>query len=325
MGAPRACCYAASDSPAGFGLPVRAPNSTSSREIREPSTSSTVSRRPSAKTSSPTSGSPSERAEDEPGQRVVVLLVELGAERLVEVVDRVRAVDADALLVESLDRRVGQVELVLDLADDLLEQVLEGDDPVHDAVLVDDDRHVLLLAPEIGEERGEVLGLGDDEGRPGDRLEAHRRDPEVVHRREEIAHVQDADDLVERVPVHGVARVRRVDDGRERLLRRHVGRDRHDIGPWHDHRGDLLRREVEDLVEHLLLGLLELAHVLGGGHAVPDVLARVGDHPCGCGLHPEEREARRSRTSAAPRRAGASSFASQSSGTASAIASTSAF
>ena len=39
----------------------------------------------------------------------------------------------------------GQVELVLDLADDLLEQVLERDDPLHRAVLVDDDRHVLVL------------------------------------------------------------------------------------------------------------------------------------------------------------------------------------
>ena len=210
---------------------------------------------------------------------MVVLLVELGAERLVEVVDRVRAVDADARLVEPLDRGVGKVELVLDLADDLLEQVLEGDDPVHDAVLVDDDRHVLLLAPEVGEECGEVLRLGDDEGGSRDRLEAHRCDSEVVHRREEIAHVQDADDLVERVPVHGVARVRRVDDGRERLLRRHVGGDRHDVRPGHDHCGDLLRREVEDLVEHLLLRLLQLAHVLGRGDAVPDVLARVGDHP----------------------------------------------
>ena len=125
--------------------------------------------------------------------------VELGAELLVEVVDRVRAVDPDPLLVDSLDRRVGEVELVLDLAHDLLEQVLEGGDPLHRAVLVDHDRHVLLLAAEVGEERGEVLRLRDDVRRPHDRLEADGGDPEVVHRREEVAHVEDADDLVERV------------------------------------------------------------------------------------------------------------------------------
>ena len=50
---------------------------------------------------------------------------------------------------------------------------------------------------------------------------------------------------------------------------------------------DLLRREVEDLVEHLLLGLVQLAHVLGRGDAVADVLARVGDHPGRSGLHPK--------------------------------------
>ena len=42
---------------------------------------------------------------------------------------------------------------------------------------------------------------------------------------------------------------------------------------------DLLVGEVEDLVEHLLLGLLDLADVLGRPDAVDDVLARVGDDP----------------------------------------------
>ena len=68
-------------------------------------------------------------AEHEPGHRVEVLLLEVAAELLVEVVDRERAVDPDPLLVDPLDRLVGQVELVLDLAHDLLEQVLERDDP----------------------------------------------------------------------------------------------------------------------------------------------------------------------------------------------------
>ena len=102
--------------------------------------------------------------------------------------------------------------------------------------------------------------------------------------------MEDADDLVERPAVDGVARERRVDDGRERILGRHVHRDRDDLGPRHHHRRHLLRGEVEDLVEHLLLGLLELADVLGRGDAVADVLARVGDHPGRRGLHPEEAE-----------------------------------
>src|ERR687898_292177 len=63
--------------------------------------------------------------DDEPGDRVVVLLRQLLRELLVEVVDRERSVDEHAAVLEPLDRLVGEVVLVLDLADDLLEQVLE--------------------------------------------------------------------------------------------------------------------------------------------------------------------------------------------------------
>ena len=50
--------------------------------------------------------------------------------------------------------RVREVELVFDLAHDLLEQVLERDDPLEVAVLVDHDREVLVRAPELGQQRG---------------------------------------------------------------------------------------------------------------------------------------------------------------------------
>src|SRR5215208_1447820 len=64
-----------------------------------------------------------EQAEDEAADRVVVLDRERPAELLVEVVDREGAVDANPSVLEPLDRLVGEVELVLDLADDLLEEV----------------------------------------------------------------------------------------------------------------------------------------------------------------------------------------------------------
>jgi hypothetical protein len=46
-------------------------------------------------------GRMAERAEDEPGQRVVVLLRQPRLEPLVEVVDRERAVDADGVVVDA--------------------------------------------------------------------------------------------------------------------------------------------------------------------------------------------------------------------------------
>ena len=71
--------------------------------------------------------------------------------------------------------------------------------------------------------------------------------------------MEDADDVVERLAVDRVARVRRVEHRLERLLRRQVDRDRDHLGPRHHHVGDLLVGEVEDLVEHLLLAVLDLA------------------------------------------------------------------
>ena len=75
--------------------------------------------------------------------------------------------------------------------------------------------------------------------------------------------------------VRRVARVRRVDHRGEALLRRQVDGDRDDLGPRDHHLVHLLAREVEDLVQHLLLRLLEHACVLGLADGVEDVLARV--------------------------------------------------
>ena len=52
-------------------------------------------------------------------------------------------------------------------------------------------------------------------------------------------------------------------------------------GPRHHHLVDFLVREVEDLVEHLLLVGRDHARVLGAGDDVPDVLLGVGEHACG--------------------------------------------
>ena len=159
----------------------------------------------------------------------------------------------------ALDRLVRQVELVLDLADDLLQEILEGDDPLRRAVLVDDDRHVLVRAPELGEERGQVLRLGHDVGRAQQRGELDLGDRAVVERRDEVADVEDADDLVERLAEDGVAGVGRLEHGTESLLRCHLDRDADHLGTGHHHVRRLLVGEVEHLVEHLALVLLDLA------------------------------------------------------------------
>src|SRR5206468_11679382 len=83
--------------------------------------------------------------------RVVGLVLELEVELLAERVERGETVDhvrPGGLLAEG---RSFLVELVLDLADELLEDVLEGDDPRRAAELVEDDGRLDALAADLRE------------------------------------------------------------------------------------------------------------------------------------------------------------------------------
>ena len=57
----------------------------------------------------------------------------------------------------------GDVELVFELADDLLEDVFGGDDADGGAELVDDDGDLAAAVLELLEELDGEFGLGDDE------------------------------------------------------------------------------------------------------------------------------------------------------------------
>ena len=52
--------------------------------------------------------------------------------------------------------------LVVNLADDLFEQVFDGDEAGDAAVLVDDDAHMLLFALHLAQQFVDALGLGDE-------------------------------------------------------------------------------------------------------------------------------------------------------------------
>ncbi len=85
---------------------------------------------------------PLERGEDEPSDRVEVLVGQVDAQSVVEVVDVGRARDDQLSGGELLN--VGSIGVVLvdDLSDEFLEAVLQGDDTSDIAVLVSDDREM---------------------------------------------------------------------------------------------------------------------------------------------------------------------------------------
>ena len=82
----------------------------------------------------------------------------------------------------------------------------------------------------------------------------------LVHRVQQVAQMEHADDVLRRLAVDRVARVRRVEHRLQRTPRA-AGRPRASTtsGRGRITSARLLVGEVEDLVEHLLLLLLELA------------------------------------------------------------------
>ena len=81
----------------------------------------------------------SEGAEDESADRVPCLIRQFHAERSPEIGDVHPAIDPPPVGADGLEHRSLVIMFVDDLPDDLLEHVLDGDDPDDLAVLVDDE------------------------------------------------------------------------------------------------------------------------------------------------------------------------------------------
>ena len=96
-------------------------------------------------------GHAAEALQHEAADRVELLVAEVGAELLVEVGDLGQRLDAVVAAPVLDDVVLGLVEvvLVLDVADDLLEHVLDRDQPGDAAVLVDHDRDVVAVLAEL--------------------------------------------------------------------------------------------------------------------------------------------------------------------------------
>ena len=122
------------------------------------------------------------------------------------------------------------VVLVADLADDLLEHVLDGHQAGGAAVLVDDDRHLHLPALHLLEQLGHALALGHEVRRPHQRRHRIGVAP-PARQHQQVLDEDDADDVVEVVAVDRDARVLLLAEQRAQLAERRVGADRDDVGP----------------------------------------------------------------------------------------------
>ena len=152
----------------GLPPPRRRADPTRRRQTvatRSSSSATTSTCQPSWSKPSPASGMRPSWSSTKPGQRLVVAVRDdepAGVEHLVGVQRAVEQPLTGAL--HPVRRRRRAVVLVVDLADDLLEHVLERDDPRSAPVLVDDDRQVRC-----------PRDAGRRAGRPGRASRAPRR------------------------------------------------------------------------------------------------------------------------------------------------------
>ena len=151
------------------------------------------------------------------------------------------------------DRLALDVVLVANLADDLFEQVLDGDQAGGAAVLVDDDGHLRLPPLHLLQQLRHALALGHEMRRAHQRR--HRR-LRARRQRHEILHEHDADDVVEVVAIDRHARVLLLAEQRAQILQRGIGADGDDVGPRRHHLADEGLGEVDDRLQQLAAFLL---------------------------------------------------------------------
>uniref|UniRef100_A0A1I8A2A8 NAD-specific glutamate dehydrogenase n=1 Tax=Steinernema glaseri TaxID=37863 RepID=A0A1I8A2A8_9BILA len=150
--------------------------------------------------------------------------------------------------------------LVLDVADDLLQHVLDGHQACHAAVFVDDDGHVVVVGAKLAQQHVQALGLGHEGGRAQQVLDVEAVAVLLEDQRQQVLGQQYAKHVVVALADHRVARMRGVDHCRQELAR---GLRRLDA--------DHLRARHHD-VAHLQVGDLDRTFDDGQGLAVEQLV-----------------------------------------------------
>ena len=112
--------------------------------------------------------------------------------------------------------------LVLDVADNFLEQVLERDQPIGSAIFIHDDRHMTFLAPHLEQQVEDLHGRRNEQHGP-----EHARQCETLiarHHGKQVLDVQEALHVVERFAVNRNARMSLLKDVLLELIKRHFHR-----------------------------------------------------------------------------------------------------
>ncbi len=166
-------------------------------------------------------------------------------------------------------RRV--VMLVLDIADDLLDQVLERDEALGARIFVEHDRQMDVLLPHVGEQieraarHRRVERLADEASERRRMLGAGRED------REDVLDMDHADDRIEIVAIDRQAAVAGLGEQLDEVGERRLLLDRDDVGARHADIACVPLAEMQQVADHLALERGEIALGIGGGIALVPV------------------------------------------------------
>ncbi len=257
------------------------------RPMRRPWTRSARSRSPWNSTSWPSRGTPPTRLNSSPPIVSHSVAGSVDVEQLVDLVDAEAGVDPVVAVGQRLDVGLLAVVLVGDLPDDLLQQVLQGDQAGGAAVLVDHDHHVALAQAHLAQALGGPHRLGHVGGRAQD-VGQGLVGLAVVEAPEHVLGVGQAHHLVDGAVVDRDAREAGAQDQLEHLLERGLEGHGDHVGPGHHDLAQDGVAELEDRVDHLPLFLFDdvvplglvdhgLDLVLGHERAALQALAG-GDH-----------------------------------------------
>ncbi len=195
-------------------------------------------------------GQPAELLHQQAADGVVFFIGKGSGKKFIEIGDRrqrahrefARTFLADGLII--LD-----VMLIIDLADDLFDDILDGDQAAHTAIFVDHHGNVIMAAAKFLEQHVETLAL---------RHEYHRAHVfaylEILIRRslqpQQVLGEQDSQNLIAILADHGKARMPGLDHQLDQFLRRLVALDEHHLRARHHDVPYLHVRDGQHALEH---------------------------------------------------------------------------
>ena len=169
---------------------------------------------------------------------------------LVELLDRGQRLDQEGITLGADEGAlIIGIVLVVDVADDFFQDILDGDQAGYTAVLIDHDRHVQMRAAEFLEQDVQALAFRNELGRAQQGAQVELLAP-VEGMGEQILDDQDADHMVPALVDHRQARMTGFDDRGNQALQAPVLFQNHHLRPRHHHIAHLQLRNFHDAFHH---------------------------------------------------------------------------